>query len=116
MPDVSGAGSGGIPYTFAAGGKTYMIVLNGTSGSAPMWGGVLALADQYAHHDLGVVNPAFYRIARSPAYHRAFHDVTIGSNTMSSGLGRVPAPSRGAAPEIQRGDLGSNPARLPRPS
>ena len=83
VPDVSGAGSGGIPYTFAGGGKTYMIVLNGTSGSAPMWGGVLALADQYAHHDLGVVNPAIYRIARSPAYHQAFHDVTIGSNNIT---------------------------------
>lgn len=29
-PDVSGAGMGGIPYTFAAGGNTYLIVLIGT--------------------------------------------------------------------------------------
>ena len=48
-------------------------------------GGVLALADQYAHHDLGFVNPAIYRIARSPAYHQAFHDVTTGNNTMTFG-------------------------------
>ena len=68
-PDVSGAGMGGIPYTFAAGGDTYLIVLIGTSGSAPLWWGVLALADQYAHHDLGFVNPAIYRIARGPAYY-----------------------------------------------
>jgi subtilase family serine protease len=71
---VSGAGEGGIPVTFVAGGKTYLIVLIGTSDSAPLWGGVLALADQDAHHDLGVVNPAIYRIARSPAYLQAFHD------------------------------------------
>jgi subtilase family serine protease len=48
-------------------------------------GGVLALADQSAHHDLGFVNPAIYRIARSPAYHQAFHDVTTGNNTMTFG-------------------------------
>ena len=33
---------------------------SGTSGSAPLWGGLVALADQYAHHDLGFVNPAIY--------------------------------------------------------
>jgi len=57
VPDVSGAGQGGIPYTFAADGKTYMILLNGTSGSAPLWGGVLALADQDAYHDLASSTP-----------------------------------------------------------
>jgi len=40
----------------------------------------MALADQYAHHDLGSVNPAIYRIARSSSYHQAFHDITTGSN------------------------------------
>jgi len=28
------------------------------------------------------VNPAIYRIARSPAYSAAFHDVTWGDNTV----------------------------------
>ena len=40
----------------------------------------MALADQYAHHDLGFVNPAIYRIARSSSYHKAFHDITTGNN------------------------------------
>ena len=40
----------------------------------------MALADQYAHHDLGFVNPAIYGIARSSSYHKAFHDITTGSN------------------------------------
>jgi hypothetical protein len=26
----------------------------GTSASAPLWAGLIALADQYAHHDLGL--------------------------------------------------------------
>ena len=47
--------------------------------------GLIALADQYAHHDLGFVNPAIYRIARSSSYHKAFHDITTGSNTVTIG-------------------------------
>ena len=41
----------------------------------------MALADQYAHHDLGFINPAIYSIARSSSYHRAFHDITTGTTT-----------------------------------
>ena len=44
----------------------------------------MALADQYAHHDLGFVNPAIYRIARSSSYHNAFHDVTTGNNGVTA--------------------------------
>ena len=50
----------------------------GTSASAPIWAGIIALADQYAGRHLGFVNPAIYRIARSPYYHQAFHDITAG--------------------------------------
>ena len=53
----------------------------GTSASAPIWAGLIALADQVAHRHLGFVNPALYRIAASPAYHLAFHDITSGNNT-----------------------------------
>lgn len=84
VPDVSGAGGwGGVPYVAAADGKAYLTSLLGTSGSAPLWGGLLALANQYAHHHLGVVTPAIYHIARSPAYHQAFHDVTTGNNNLA---------------------------------
>jgi hypothetical protein len=30
----------------------------------------------------GFVNPALYAIARGPAYHRAFHDVVTGDNSV----------------------------------
>jgi len=40
------------------------------------------LADQEAGHPLGFVNPAIYRIARGPLYHKAFHDITTGNNTV----------------------------------
>jgi subtilase family serine protease len=54
----------------------------GTSASTPLWAGVIALADQQAGHHLGFVNPAIYAIARSPAYHKAFHDVVTGDNSV----------------------------------
>ena len=40
------------------------------------------MADQYAGRSLGFVNPALYRIARGPRYHRAFHDTTRGITTV----------------------------------
>jgi subtilase family serine protease len=57
---------------------------SGTSASASLWGGLMALADQYAHHALGFVNPAIYRIARGSRYHQAFHDITTGSNIVNA--------------------------------
>jgi hypothetical protein len=54
----------------------------GTSAATPLWAAVIALADQDAGQHLGFVNPAIYAIARSPAYHRAFHDVTTGDNSV----------------------------------
>jgi len=86
VPDVSAAAAG-HSFWATADGKTYVTAEAGTSGSAPIWGALVAMADQYAHHDLGFVNPAIYRIAQSPAYHRAFHDVTTGNNTLVSPTG-----------------------------
>jgi len=44
---------------------------------------VIALADQYAGHDLGFVNPALYSIASTPLYRTAFHDITTGNNMVA---------------------------------
>ena len=40
-----------------------------------------SLAGRVAHRHLDFVNPALYRIAASPTYHRASHDITSGNNT-----------------------------------
>ena len=78
VPDVAAdADQPGLPTVFVGG---YIETNLGTSNSAPLWGGLIALADQDAHHDLGLVNPAIYRIARSSSYHKAFHDITTGNN------------------------------------
>lgn len=54
----------------------------GTSASAPLWAGLIALADQHAGRHLGFVNAGLNRIARSGGYHQAFHDVTAGTNSV----------------------------------
>ncbi len=82
VPDVAAdanpdPGSGIPVVTSDAAGYT-ISEHGGTSASAPIWAGIIALADQYAKHHLGFVNPAIYRIARSPQYHQAFHDITNG--------------------------------------
>jgi len=91
VPDVAGdAGEpGSTPMVFARDSKTWIITASGTSGSAPLWGGLIALADQYAHHDLGFVNPLIYRIARSSSYSQAFHDITTGNNSVTAGQAAV---------------------------
>ena len=82
VPDVAGDADAqsGTPIVFAAGGRAQIASGFGPSASAPMWGGLMALADQYAHRGLGFVNPAIYRIAGSSSYHKAFHDITTGNN------------------------------------
>ena len=67
----------------APGGAHEFIGAGGISAAAPFWAGLIALADQKANHALGLVNPAIYRIAHSPEYHEAFHDITTGNNTVS---------------------------------
>ena len=74
----------GFPVVMSnAGGGYTLSGHGGTSASAPLWAGVIAVADQYAGRRLGFVNAAIYRIARSPTYHQAFHDVTTGDNAAS---------------------------------
>jgi subtilase family serine protease len=81
VPDVAADAdsSTAMALTFT-GGALYPA--EGTSAATPLWAAVIALADQDAGHHLGFVNPAIYAIARGPAYHRAFHDVGTGDNSV----------------------------------
>ncbi len=86
VPDVAAIASPhtGMAVITSTGGGGYTIEGHGgTSASAPLWAGLIALADQYAGRHLGSVNSAIYRIGRGPQYHKAFHDVTSGDNTVS---------------------------------
>lgn len=85
VPDVAATAS---PHTALAvithepGGGYSVHGSGGTSSAAPVWAGIMALADQSAGRDLGFVNPALYRIAAGPEYHQAFHDVITGNNSV----------------------------------
>jgi subtilase family serine protease len=84
VPDVSADASGhtGMALVISNNGLNTIRNSGGTSATAPFWAGLIAVADQYAGHSLGFVNPALYRIARGPRYHQAFHDVTKGDTTV----------------------------------
>ncbi len=82
VPDVAGDANqqGGLAFVLASAAGSAVNANSGTSAAAALWAGLIALADQDAQHDLGFVNPAIYRIARSRSYHQAFHDITTGNN------------------------------------
>jgi subtilase family serine protease len=84
VPDVAADASAhtGMVLVISEGGQTDTGPSGGTSASTPFWAGIIALANQYAGHDLGFINPALYAIARGRSYHAAFHDITKGSNTV----------------------------------
>jgi subtilase family serine protease len=85
-PDVAAdaANDTGMAMAISNGGQHYSLIgTNGTSAAAPLWAAVIAPADQYAHRALGFVNPAIYRTGRSPSCHKAFHDITTGTNTVT---------------------------------
>ena len=63
----------GAPGIWAPGG--------GTSAATPEFAGIVAIADQYAHKRLGLINPALYRLEQAHA--PGIVDVTKGSNTVS---------------------------------
>ena len=57
---------------------TYRI--GGTSVSCPLFAGLMALADQRAHHAHGFANPLLYSLAGS----RAYHDIVDPKTTMAA--------------------------------
>jgi subtilase family serine protease len=74
----------GMALALEGGGHKYVLIGGrGTSVAAPLWAAVVALANQDAGRDLGFINPALYRIGRSSHYHRAFHDMTTGTNSVT---------------------------------
>jgi subtilase family serine protease len=79
----------------------------GTSAGAPQWAAIAALANQAAKQPLGFLNPTLYEIgADREKYAKAFHDVTIGDNGISSegfeaGLG-YDLPTGLGTPNVRR--------------
>jgi subtilase family serine protease len=103
VPDIAyqaSAGTGPLIYDTAPGDNggsdvnppaSSWYVIGGTSASCPQWAGLVAIADQLAGHDLGLINPKLYALANSPSYAQDFFDVTTGNNTISATVPGFPA-------------------------
>jgi subtilase family serine protease len=62
-------------------GPAGFYLIGGTSEASPLFSGVVAIADQYAGHGLGLINPALY--AMESAHEPGIVDVTAGTNTVT---------------------------------
>ena len=82
VPDVCGDADPSTGYTIRVDGETMPI--GGTSAVAPLWAGLIALANAANGVSAGFVNPVLYASAAS----KAFHDITQGTNpAFSAGPG-----------------------------
>lgn len=63
-------------------------VVGGTSSAAPLWAGFMALINQQAvaklHAPIGFPNGPLYAIGKSATYASVFHDITTGSNSITT--------------------------------
>ena len=97
-PDISmsAAVDGGawVYYSFVPSTVGWHI-FGGTSEASPIFSGVVALADQYAHHRLGLINPALYTLgalSRLGVPGTGIVDVTSGNNSFAGVTGFSAAP------------------------
>jgi kumamolisin len=86
VPDVAGDADPTTGYTIRVDGQT--MVIGGTSAVAPLWAGLVAVANQQLGlkygSTIGFINPAIYAAKAASA----FHDITQGDNgTYSAGPG-----------------------------
>ena len=72
VPDVAGDADPSTGYTVRVDGTTSTI--GGTSAVAPLWAGLIALANAANSHNAGFVNPVLY------ATPKALRDITSGNN------------------------------------
>ena len=87
---MSAAVDGGawVYYSFVTPDSPWHI-FGGTSEASPIFSGIVALADQVAHHRLGLLNPGLYPSARSASTSAStgIVDVTSGNNSFAGVTG-----------------------------
>jgi hypothetical protein len=101
VPDVSFAASPvSSPYAIILNGVE--IAIGGTSASTPLFGGIVALVNNYlvasrsmSTPGLGNINPTLYRLSETAP--SAFHDVAIGSDNV---------PCQAGSPDCSAGTIG----------
>jgi subtilase family serine protease len=77
--------------SFLGAGTEGFYLFGGTSEGAPQWAGIVAIANQYAHHPLGFLNPKLYALGKLHAS-SFYHDVTSGNNSGRGVTGYEAAP------------------------
>lgn len=83
VPDVAGDAD---PHTgfsvYTMDHAASWLVAGGTSASAPLWAGMVVLANQALGHPLGFLNPTLYALAAQPPAGASppLHDITQGNN------------------------------------
>ena len=89
VPDVAGNADPVTGYTIRVDGQT--IVIGGTSAVAPLWAGLIAVANAQNKSSAGFLNPTLYA---NPA---AFRDITSGNNgAYTAGPGWDPCTGLGS--------------------
>jgi len=86
VPDVSGDADPSTGYTIRVDGQN--VVIGGTSAVAPLWAGLIALANAQNGTSAGFIQPAIYA-AKGAA---AFNDITSGTNYSGSPVGFTAGP------------------------
>ncbi len=82
VPDVAGDADPVTGYTIRVDGET--TVIGGTSAVAPLWAGLVAVANQQLGTQVGFIQPAIYAAKAASA----FNDITVGNNgAFSAGPG-----------------------------
>lgn len=74
VPDVSGDADPSTGYVIRVDGQT--MTIGGTSAVAPLWAGLIALANQQNGAAAGFINPTLYTASAK----KAFRDITQGNN------------------------------------
>ncbi|HWA67063.1 MAG TPA: S53 family peptidase [Mycobacteriales bacterium] len=83
VPDVSAQFGDALALGFDVFVDGKLLTTGGTSLASPLWMGAWTRVQAAAanpHKGNGSADPILYRIGQSPAYHQAFHDVTLGTN------------------------------------
>ncbi len=92
VPDVSANASPLTGYRIVIDGK--VAAIGGTSASAPLWAGLIALLNQGLGHNLGYLNPVLYRQLGDKG---VFHEITSGNNSSGNVKGYSAGPGWNAA-------------------
>jgi len=84
--------------------STGWINVGGTSATAPLWTGSMALINQYLQaqgkKSIGYANPSLYALFNAPQQFPAFHDITTGNNLFYPAVNNYDLASGIGSPDV----------------